>query len=243
MLKKVDQEKIGYLFLLILDCNMNILITGCGSGLGAALASAAEKVYSFEHNPNHIYRHYRTGGNALTDLCGDIAEWSFGERLSSYLRDNNIDTFINCAGRYSGEYLRDTSDASIDTLIKVNLTSQIKMIRRVYKYFLEKQKGLIININSLAGKYPSSGESIYCATKFGLSGFSKSLQMEAVGTGIEIMDVYSGGIQTKMTLGRSNYDSLMDVDEVAEQVIDLISDKKYYVNEVVLRKRNESSNS
>ena len=35
----------------------------------------------------------------------------------------------------------------------------------------------------------------------------------------------------------------MDVDEVAEQVIDLISDKKYYVNEVVLRKRNESSNS
>ena len=67
--------------------------------------------------------------------------------------------------------------------------------------------------------------------------------MEAVGTGIEIMDVYSGGIQTKMTLGRSNYDSLMDVDEVAEQVIDLISDKKYYVNEVVLRKRNESSNS
>lgn len=223
--------------------NRNILITGCGSGLGAALASAAEKVYSFEHSSNRIHRHYRVGGNALADLCGDISEWSFGDKLDSYLRDNDIHTFINCAGRYSGEYLKDISEPSIDNLIKVNLTSQIKMIRRVYKYFLEKQKGLIVNINSLAGKYPSSGESIYCATKFGLSGFSKSLQMEAVGTGIEIMDVYSGGIQTKMTLGRSNYDSLMDVDEVAEQVIDLISDKKYYVNEVVLRKRNESSNS
>ena len=43
-----------------------------------------------------------------------------------------------------------------------------------------------------------------------------------------------------MTEGRDNYDSLMRVDDVASQIIDLVNTKSYYVNEITLRKRNES---
>ena len=100
--------------------------------------------------------------------------------------------------------------------------------------------GKIININSVAGIYPSANESIYCASKFGLKGFSQSLQLEAVGKGIEVMDVYLGGVQTRMTEGRDNYDSLMTSYDVAQQIIDLVNTKSYYVNELILRKRNES---
>ena len=117
------------------------------------------------------------------------------------------------------------------------------MLQVVYKYFLEKQKGKIININSVAGLYPSANESIYCASKFGLKGFSQSMQLEAVGRGIEVMDVYLGGVQTRMTEERSTYDSLMKSDDVADQIIDLVNTKSYYVNEITLRRRNESSNS
>ena len=48
---------------------MNILVTGCGSGLGAALSSSQK-----------VFCHYRTGGNELEDLCGDITEWSFSHK-------------------------------------------------------------------------------------------------------------------------------------------------------------------
>ena len=61
--------------------------------------------------------------------------------------------------------------------------------------------------------------------------------------GVEVLDVYPGAIQTRMTEDRQNYQTLMKSDEVAYQILDLISDKKHYVNEVILRKRNESSNS
>lgn len=211
----------------------NIVITGCGSGLGKALFEASS-------NKHVVFPHYRSGDFGLV---GDITDYTFPSKLSEYLERVNADVFINSAAVYCGGSLEDTTDEEIESTILTNLTSQIIMLKRVYSYFKKKKSGLIININSLSGIYPSKNETIYSATKFGLKGFSKSLQIEAIGTGVEIVDVYPGAIQTRMTENRPNYDTLMRSDEVAEQILDLIADKKHYVNELILRKRNESSNS
>jgi short-subunit dehydrogenase len=148
--------------------------------------------------------------------------------LDEYIRTREIDCFINNAGVYEGNVL------------ETNLVSQVKMLQVVYDYFKEKNKGKIININSLAGINPTVGESLYCASKFGLKGFSQSLQLEAVNTGVEITDVYLGGVQTRMTKDRLSYNSLMKPDDVAMQIIDLVNTKSYYVNEITMRRRNES---
>ena len=204
----------------------NILVTGCSSGLGKAL-------FNEVHYQDHLksFAHYRERGHDPFALIGDITKDHFPDKLDKYLRECEIDCFINNAGVIEGN------------IIETNLISQIKMLQVVYKYFLEKQKGRIININSVAGLYPSANESIYCASKFGLKGFSQSLQLEAVGKGVEITDVYLGGVQTRMTQDRDNYSSLMKPHDVAHCIVDLINSKSYYVNEIVLRKRNESSNS
>ena len=213
---------------------MNILITGCGSGLGQALLEE-----SIKKNLS-VFPHYR---NSSTHFSGDICDSGFSDRLGEYVREKNIDVFINSAAIYCGGPLLETSDSHIERTIITNLTSQILMLKKVFGYFVEKKGGLIININSLSGIYPAKNESVYSASKFGLKGFSKSLQLEAIGTGVEVLDVYPGAIQTRMTEERPNYQTLMKSDEVASQILDLISDKKHYVNEVILRKRNESSNS
>ena len=201
----------------------NILITGCSSGLGEALFNETCK-----HDHLKSFAHYRSNLVDPYALIGDITDDSFPDKLDEYIRSREVDCFINNAGVLEGN------------VIETNLVAQIKMLQVVYKYFLEKQRGKIININSVAGIYPSANESIYCASKFGLKGFSQSLQLEAVGKGIEIMDVYLGGVQTRMTKDRLSYDSLMKSDDVAMQIIDLINTKSYYVNEITLRRRNES---
>ena len=184
-----------------MDYYRNILITGCSSGLGHALFN---KVWEDDNlNP---FGHYRTEDGDPHALIGDITDSDFPEKLDNYIRKNKIDCFINNAGVYQGE------------IIDTNLGSQIRMLQVVYKYFLEREKGRIININSVAGLYPSANESIYCASKFGLKGFSKSIQLEAVGTGIEVTDVYLGGVQTRMTQDRDNYDDLMRPEDIAESV-------------------------
>ena len=209
-----------------MDYYRNILITGCSSGLGQALFN---EVWQHDHlNP---FGHYRTEDGDPHALIGDITDSDFPEKLDNYIRENKIDCFINNAGVYEGD------------IIGTNLGSQIRILQVVYKYFLEKERGRIININSVAGLYPSANESIYCASKFGLKGFSKSIQLEAVGTGVEVTDVYLGGVRTRMTQGRDNYDDLMRPEDIAECIIDLANTKTFYVNEITLRKRNVFSHN
>ena len=207
----------------------NIFITGCGSGLGESLLKESRsKGYE-------VYPHYRKDG--------DISSPLFSDQLEQIIKNSNIDVFINNAAVYTGGSLEEIRDEEIQQAIAINITGQILCLKKVYKVFKRNKKGLIININSLAGIYPSKNESIYCATKFALRGFSKSLQIEAIGTGVEIIDIYPGGMQTRMTATRNNYNSLMKVEEIAEQIISLIFNKSYYTNELILRKRNESSSS
>ena len=209
-----------------MDYYRNILITGCSSGLGQALFN---KVWEDDNlNP---FGHYRTEDGDPHALIGDITDSDFPEKLDNHIRKNKIDCFINNAGVYEGD------------IIDTNLGSQIRMLQVVYKYFLEREKGRIININSVAGLYPSANESIYCASKFGLKGFSKSIQLEAVGTGIEVTDVYLGGVRTRMTEDRDNYEDLMRPEDIAECIIDLANTKTFYVNEITLRKRNVFSHN
>lgn len=209
-----------------MDYYRNILITGCSSGLGQALFN---KVWEDDNlNP---FGHYRTEDGDPHALIGDITDSDFPEKLDNYIRENKIDCFINNAGVYEGD------------IIDTNLGSQIRMLQVVYKYFLQKEKGRIININSVAGLYPSANESIYCASKFGLKGFSKSIQLEAVGTGIEVTDVYLGGVRTRMTEDRDNYEDLMRPEDIAECIIDLANTKTFYVNEITLRRRNVFSHN
>ena len=62
---------------------------------------------------------------------------------------------------------------------------------------------------------------------------------------MEIVDIFPGAVQTRMTRNRDNYETLMSADEVAEEVVSLLDKrgKTFYNSEVVLRKRNESSGS
>ena len=216
-----------------------IAITGCGSGLGEAMMSEAE------YQGHKVFPHFRRGfpDRDNKKLIGEISDWDFADRFNSFMQMNNVDTFINNAGMYYGGPLEGMSDASIVRMIDVNVTSQILVMKRVFKRFKSMKKGLIININSLAYQQPSGNETIYCATKFALKGFSKALQMEAIGTGVEIIDVHPGGIQTRMTEDRPGFDSMMSREDVAAQVINLIKRDSNYMNEIVLRKRNESRRS
>jgi short-subunit dehydrogenase len=209
---------------------INILITGCGSGLGKCLAK----------NTNHnIFCHFRTteypGSNILV---GDINKLDFADRIDAFIRGNKISVFINNAGVYKKGSILDISDSDIFEILHTNLVSQILILKRVYSFFKSNNSGLIININSLAGKTPSATEPVYCASKFGLQGFSKSLQLDAIGSGVNIVDLYLGAMKTRMTEDRKNHSNLINPEEISELIYNIIeTNKSYYTNEIVVRRK------
>ena len=73
-----------------MDYYRNILITGCSSGLGEALFN---KVW--EHDFLKPFGHYRTEDGDHYALIGDITDPDFPEKLDNYIRERQIDCFIN----------------------------------------------------------------------------------------------------------------------------------------------------
>jgi short-subunit dehydrogenase len=207
----------------------NILITGCGSGLGKILS---------ENKYHNIFSHYRFVENPpVNSIVGDLRDINVLNSLSQIIDDNDINVFINNVGVYLNSPISEISDEELIEVINVNLISSMLLLKRIYSYFKKKNGGLIININSLAGKTPAANESVYCASKFGLCGFSKSIQLEAIGTGIRIVDLYPGAIKTRMTKDRQNYDNLIDPNDIAALIYGIIENEKTcYQNEIILRK-------
>lgn len=209
----------------------NIFITGCGSGLGKSLLETGEK---YDCN---IFANIRSQSNSIS---GDINDQRFLDSLPDFLEKNKINVFINNAAIYKKDYFLNISDEEIKNIINTNLISQILIVKRVYNFFKKNQFGIIININSLAGKTPSAKESIYCASKSGLYAFSKALQLESINDNIEIIDVFPGAMKTKMTRYRDNYESFMDTGDVSKVIFDMIFNcENLFVNEIVIRKKNK----
>jgi short-subunit dehydrogenase len=97
---------------------------------------------------------------------------------------------------------------------------------------------MIANINSLAGRNPAPLETLYCAGKYGLRGFSESLQIESIGTDIKIMDFYPGSMQTDMCKNKNEFESLINPLEAAQTICHLMLEKRSTVlpTEIILRK-------
>jgi short-subunit dehydrogenase len=172
----------------------------------------------------------------LTQLCDALNE-DYGAKAEMVLGDlnndltllalytaalrNEIDVLINNAGAYRFGDPAKTSPADIDAVIGTNMIAPIRLALLVYPIMVAKGKGLIVNINSLAGKSFNDKEAVYCASKHGLRGFMGSFRHEATKHGVGVLDVYLGAMQTEMMLGRPGYDSMMDPDDVAEVIADL----------------------
>jgi len=203
---------------------LNVLVTGISGGLGQAFENICSSrnisVYGQANKNNKNGKYASCNFSSLTDVS----------KMEEYISKNNIRCLINNAGIYSDESIVDISDQRIQEIINVNLVAPMLLSKYLYKHLtLTNQSGWIININSLAGKYPNYKESVYCASKFGLSGFGTALSINQKNSKIKVIDVYTGAIKTEMTKNRENYSELMEPQEIASFIIDLISSGAQYV--------------
>ena len=201
------------------------LITGSSKGLGRCLAlEFSNQGYDIIIHGrdkailDEIENEIRKKGECYS-VVGDIAEEKTLEVLAEEAKKRNIDVLVNNAGIYLSKTAGEMSIEELRKVMEVNFFAHVSLTKKLIPYFLEKGKGLIVNINSVAGKQGSLGESAYAASKHALKGFFDSLSFELTKSGIMILNVYSGAIATKMTAGRKNQENLMKPAEVAKAIV------------------------
>jgi 3-oxoacyl-[acyl-carrier protein] reductase len=107
-----------------------------------------------------------------------------------------IDVLINNAGVVQPGAAWKISQEKVEQQLKVNLLGTIYGCRAVLRVMKMQNFGKIVNIASLAGIVPMPGEAVYCATKFGIRGYSLSLAAELQGTPVGISVVLPDSVDT-----------------------------------------------
>ena len=149
----------------------------------------------------------------------------------------SMDILVNNAGVAFNKKLIDTSEEEWNQTINTNLKGAFLFAKAVVPYMISNRSGVIINVNSGAGKVGFSNLSAYCASKFGLLGLAESLALE-VGTygNIRVMTVFLGQVATKMweefdySYYEKNKSKMLSPQDVAEKIVEMIFDSKTYKN-------------
>jgi len=187
-----------------------VLVTGAGSGLGLELINTLKK------NNIDCISHTHSGTEYLT---GDICDVSTRKKIIETFISENCNVLINNVGIYRYKSLLDYTEEEIFKIINTNLVSTILLTKGILDFLSKKGSGSIYNINSVAGVNGSKYESIYCASKFGLKGFTDSIIQEFRDQKkIKIINVTLGAFKSKITSSRPNYDDLSDPKEIAEKI-------------------------
>ena len=223
-----------------------VWITGSSRGIGEAtaraLAAAGARVVISARNMQDINRIAKNiqsdGGSALAIQC-DVQKHADIRTLVDKTRSvwGPIDILINNAGIGIFKKILETEQDDWDAMMDTNLKAAFLCTKAVLPEMIERRQGRIINIVSVAGlqAYPNGGG--YCASKFGLRGFSDVLRLETREYGIKVTSVCPGATSTDIW-GDADVDHSVMIrpQEVATAIVSVCqAGDSAHIEELVLR--------
>ena len=178
-----------------------VVISGGSSGLGKAIA----KQLATNYKVIILARDETELNNAANDIgCDkyvcDVGDWQqVGETVKSITeRYGQIDVLINNAGLWIQGPLDQNDWQKIDEVIRVNVLGVMYLSKAVIPKMKEQKTGWIINISSQAGISAKAERTVYYASKWAVTGFTKCLQPELAPHGIKVTGIYPGMMKTSL---------------------------------------------
>ena len=170
------------------------VITGGGSGMGAAMAKEfakrGAKVAIFDLNEEkslQIVEEITAIGGEACFFKTDVTQKNQVDEntLKAAEKYGRINSWINSAGFSKMAPFLESSEELWDVTMNVNLKGTFLCCQAAVRQMLDGG-GTIVNMSSLSGKKPSSWQTIYCASKFGVQGLSQSIAKEFADKGIRV---------------------------------------------------------
>ena len=125
---------------------------------------------------------------------------------------------VNNAGIIRRAPVHEMSLADFRLVLDTNLTGTFLVTRAFLPAMLERHRGRFVQVASISATLGSPRASAYCAAKWGVVGFTKSLAEELRGTGLAAMSILPGSVDTSMLEG-SGFSPLMTADDVAKTIV------------------------
>ena len=230
--------------------NKIALVTGAGSGIGAAIATrlvadGAKVVVADldEARAAEVAKEIARDGGVAASVHQDVGDPASVERSVAFAVEKfgGLHLAVNNAGIGGGN--TPTADYSLedwDKVIAVNLSGVFYGLKYELPALIQSGGGSIVNIASILGSVGSPQVAGYVAAKHGVVGLTKTAALEYAAEGIRVNAVGPGYIDTPLLtmLEKEQYNGLVDLhpigrlgraDEVAELVLFLLSDRASFI--------------
>ncbi|HER09651.1 MAG TPA: SDR family NAD(P)-dependent oxidoreductase [Bacteroides sp.] len=189
------------------------LITGATAGIGRAVAlllaksdfdiivtgRRSEKLDALEEEIRS-----RTAADVVT-LAFDIrkpdaVDAAYGKLSGKWLQ---VDVLVNNAGLAAGlSRIHEGDLEDWEQMIDTNIKGLLYITRLVSPGMVERKKGHIINIGSIAGKEAYENGNVYNATKFAVDGLTRAMRIDLVEYGIKVTAIHPGAVETEFSMVR-----------------------------------------
>src|SRR5260370_14587004 len=179
--------------------SLTILVTGATAGFGAAIARRfvrdGHRVIAAGRRRERLDALHAELGKSLLPYRLDVTDTAPVDALPGALPAGwrEVDVLVNNAGLALG--LEPAQRASLedwDRMVATNVTGLIHMTRALLPGMVERNRGHVVNIGSIAGEYPYPGGHVYGGTKAFVRQFSLNLRADLVGTGVRATDIEPG---------------------------------------------------
>lgn len=228
---------------------LRALITGASSGIGRATAEVLAAsgvdlalVSRSQESLSDLAEALKQQGIKAQPYCIDLSEVDRVNPQIGKLMDEfgPIDILINNAGMGYTAGLLDTPLTDWQAVLDLNLTSPFQCIQAVLPQMRSQQRGIIINVISIAGQQTFPQWGAYCASKFGLMGLSKALAQEERQHGIRVTALCPGAVNTPFwdtTTVDADFDraAMLKPEDVAQSILNIVQmPQNAVVEELVL---------
>ncbi len=231
------------------------IVTGAGKGIGRAISKLlAEEGYTVIANYNSnsadiesMKEEYPEIAERLLPFAANISQESACQAMVEAAMEatGRLDLLVNNAGINKDGLLLRMSEADFQEVMDINTKGSFFMMKHAAKAMRKHRQGVIINMSSVSGLMGNAGQMNYSASKAALIGMTKTAARELASSGIRVNAIAPGFIETRMT------DKLSDkiketvstqiplkrfgkVEDIAEAVLFLASDKAAYITGVTL---------
>jgi NAD(P)-dependent dehydrogenase (short-subunit alcohol dehydrogenase family) len=175
----------------------SVIVTGGASGLGAAVARAVG-----EAGGTPVVLDLRPAADGLASRTVDLAHTRAAEAAVEAVASEHgsLRGVVTAAGIDACGQLTDVEAAAWERVVAVNLLGTAAVVRAALPH-LERNRGRVVTVSSTLGLKAVSDATAYCASKFGVVGFTRALSAETAGR-VGVTLLIPGGMRTRFFDGR-----------------------------------------